>query len=339
MVVVQSNKTKMMTLAVAIIALQITLLVVYQPLFILFGNSINKTSELAVVKDLVPVAHPRDRLASSALADCLLSSGSYLDAEMCWSVTKDKIALDAVRQLRLLSKEDYDGKFETNLGYSPHRFMMPTFECDALKLQRIGGKYSGSIGDRHFDGPKWVCGEYLEMTDDEECIIFSVGSQGDFAFETDMKSFVKDKCKIFTFDCTGQWTNPSTTFNPWCISDRTFTDEAGRQFMTLNDMMTGVGVSKISVFKLDVEGHEYKVLNALAAQPHHLLPKQLLIEVHFSYILEGEHPLGDRPRKDQNFAGMALELYEQFDSLGYKIALREMNIYNDCCAEYVLIKM
>ena len=145
--------------------------------------------------------------------------------------------------------------------------------------------------------------------------------------------------QIYTFDCTGNWSDPTTTFNPWCISDRTFKDENGRQFMTLDDMMKGVGVSSISLFKIDVEGHEYKVLNALAKAPRHLLPKQMLIELHFqSNLLKGAFPNGDDPKEGQNVAGMALEVYGQFSMLGYKIALREMNIFSDCCAEYVLIR-
>ena len=41
-------------------------------------------------------------------------------------------------------------------------------------------------------------------------------------FEEDMKMYTGDRCKTFTFDCTGHWSNPTTTFNSWCITDRTY---------------------------------------------------------------------------------------------------------------------
>ena len=209
-----------------------------------------------------------------------------------------------------------------------------------------------------------MCGEYLEVTEGEQCVIFSVGSNGDFAFENEMKSFVKDSCKvdmsllfvffllitkhqkkkkIYTFDCTGNWSDPTTTFKPWCISDRTYVDNSTgtpREFKSLNDMMAGVNVTYIDLFKLDVEGHEYKVLDALANAPRHLLPVQFLIELHFGWDgFIGSYPDGTDPKKGQNFAGMALDVGRKFANMGYKLALREMNIFSNCCAEYVWIKV
>lgn len=160
---------------------------------------------------------------NSLLADCLASADSFLASEKCWSVAKEKFAFSALDKLRIVSKEELDVQFATLRDYAPHRLLVPTYSCDALKLQRIGGKYAPTIGDRHLDGPKWMCGEFLEISQQTgACTIFSVGSNGDFAFEEDMKMYTGDRCKTFTFDCTGHWSNPTTTFNSWCITDRTY---------------------------------------------------------------------------------------------------------------------
>jgi hypothetical protein len=98
-------------------------------------------------------------------------------------------------------------------------------------------------------------------------------------------------------------------------------------------MMAGVGVTKIDLFKIDVESFEFKVLEAMAKSPKYLLPKQMLIEVHFGYTRPETFP-----SKGQNYAGKAIEFYDLITSMGYKIAVRELNIFSDCCAEYVLIK-
>lgn len=98
--------------------------------------------------------------------------------------------------------------------------------------------------------------------------------------------------------------------------------------------MAGVGVTKIDLFKIDVESFEFKVLEAMAKAPRHLLPKQILIEVHFGFNGAPD----TFPKEGQNFAGKALEFHSLVTSMGYKIAIRELNIYSDCCAEYVLIR-
>jgi hypothetical protein len=56
------------------------------------------------------------------------------------------------------------------------------------------------VGRRHGDGGKFVCGNasYFQA---KPCLVYSVGSNGDFSFEIDVK--LRYGCEIHTFDPTG----------------------------------------------------------------------------------------------------------------------------------------
>ena len=52
-----------------------------------------------------------------------------------------------------------------------------------------------SVGKTEGDGGKWFCAEYFKQT--EECVIFSIGSNGDFSFEESMNKMTGGRCKVF----------------------------------------------------------------------------------------------------------------------------------------------
>lgn len=56
------------------------------------------------------------------------------------------------------------------------------------------------IGRRHGDGGKFVCG-HASYFQSRSCLVYSVGSNGDFSFENDVK--LTFGCEIHTFDPTG----------------------------------------------------------------------------------------------------------------------------------------
>ena len=187
------------------------------------------------------------------LAKCIASAPGFTQSESCYSEFKHDILMAFLDNMEKLS-EDESSKFQALDHYSPHQILIPTHECDFLKLQRMGDHaYGTKPGDQHPDGPKWMCPEYLDVNDGE-CVIFSVGSNGDFQFEESMRKFVGDRCKIYTFDCTGAWSNPATHFLPWCIADSNHEGDDGKIYKTFSEIMGLLGVKKVSVLKIDVEG-------------------------------------------------------------------------------------
>ncbi len=71
-------------------------------------------------------------------------------------------------------------------------------------------------------------------------------------------------------------------------------------------------------------------MKSLEEGPVSALPKQLLVELHFGHGWPGQNPTAPEPPTAQSF-------FQSIDKMGYQIALRERNMYNGCCAEYVLI--
>ena len=52
------------------------------------------------------------------------------------------------------------------------------------------------------------------------CVIYSMGSAGDFSFERSM--LASSKCDVFTFDCSfdGKSIDPRHTYKKWCLGKR-----------------------------------------------------------------------------------------------------------------------
>ncbi|KAJ3318724.1 hypothetical protein HDU76_000743 [Blyttiomyces sp. JEL0837] len=264
--------------------------------------------------------------------DCMAKESDYFKAQMCWSNFKRESMLDMLDRLDRMDFEQVK-RFQQSSEYEYFQLLIPTHECDTLKFSRFGtNAWAEKPGELHPDGPKWMCPEYFE-TGAEQCVVFSVGSRGDFAFETSIHDFVGDRCKIFTFDCTGSWTNPVTTFNSWCIGPKNEMI-AGRTYKTLDTMMADVGVNKIHLFKLDVDGFEWPILDMMEKAPRSALPKQILIELHLA-------PWPYSPdidvSKNETWIKHSVATYRQLDRLGYRIAWRELNFYGRVAAEFVLI--
>ncbi|KAJ3318723.1 hypothetical protein HDU76_000742 [Blyttiomyces sp. JEL0837] len=268
----------------------------------------------------------------SDLVSCMARESGFFKSQLCWSNFKRETVLDMLNRLENMDFEQVK-RFQQTSEYEIFQLLIPTHECDTLKFQRFGSNaYALKPGHLHPDGPKWMCPEYFE-TGAEQCVVFSVGSRGDFAFEQSIFDFAGDKCKIYTFDCTGSWTNPVTTFNSWCIGGKNEVVE-GRTFKTLDTMMSDVGVSKIHLFKIDVDGFEWPILDMMEKAPRSALPKQILIELH---LAPWPYSPGIDVAKNETWIKHSARTYRQLDNLGYRIAFRELNFYARDAAEFVLI--
>lgn len=142
----------------------------------------------------------------------------------------------------------------------------PNFHCTYARRIGIMG-----------DGGKWVC-DVHRMHSRDNCLIYSVGSNGEFSFEVHMKNLLP-QCEIHTFDqkiysCP----NKSCIFHNVIFGD-------GIQPNGSKDWMTIVKSLKhqnrvIDILKIDIEGGEYAFFPLLFNAKKNLYPRQILIELH-----------------------------------------------------------
>ncbi len=136
------------------------------------------------------------------------------------------------------------------------------------------------------DGGKYVCSAGALQPG---CVIYSLGSNGNFEFEQAM--LAATPCEIFTFDCTVEAARvpalpPRIHFHALCVGD---SEEASSQYRSLFSLMQQFGHSQVDVLKVDVEGWEFRLVEGVfravvqrsssgAAPP---LPMQILMEQHY----------------------------------------------------------
>jgi hypothetical protein len=153
--------------------------------------------------------------------------------------------------------------------------------------------------DIYKDGWKFTCGLTdlsSTMTEPDpkqtkECIVYSLGSAGNMAFEQDVLRR-RPNCKIYIFDKDNfgmdQWFSTSEIQNS-VIFTRAFISHANAANVdppqrTIQSIMEQYGHTYIDVLKMDIEGAEFDILTAP-------LPGmgQLQVEVHFSDIPPSSH--------------------------------------------------
>lgn len=164
--------------------------------------------------------------------------------------------------------------FGVAAGGAPHRLYSSLPE-----VQPLGGwrRYGAS------DGGKWISG----LSDlRAPCFVYSLGSDGDFSFEESVTS--ASPCEVHTFDCTltpGKvpLTLPSRVFfHALCLGDEETLDA---KFHSLGSIMVQLGHTNIDLLKIDIEGFEYRLVEALFRSflrqgDSMRLPQQLLLEQH-----------------------------------------------------------
>jgi hypothetical protein len=136
------------------------------------------------------------------------------------------------------------------------------------------------------DGGKWVCGLAALQ---QGCIIYSLGSDGNFAFENSMVE--SSPCEIHTFDCTitsakvpGNL-NPRIHFHPLCLGDDADNGAKAGSYRSLSSLMAELGHAQVQLLKMDIEGYEFRVIEALfkgfLAGKGSSLPLQIAFEQHY----------------------------------------------------------
>lgn len=142
----------------------------------------------------------------------------------------------------------------------------PTFHCSHAR--RVGSRG---------DGGKWICDPYrLKLRHD--CLIYSVGSSGDFSFEIEMKTLMPH-CEIHAFD-----KNPYLCPKNICTFYQvTFGDgiqpKNSKNWLTIVQELNHTNRS-IDILKIDIEGGEYSFFPLLLNSEKNAFPRQILVELH-----------------------------------------------------------
>lgn len=137
----------------------------------------------------------------------------------------------------------------------------PIFSCPHAK--RIAG-----IGD----GPKWVCDPHRlarqverrkETGDNQpECLIYSVGSNGNFEFEDGLVGYVGKICEIHIFDYSEDYNrkdNEERNMHFHQLGLQGSQQNRGEQFASFQEILTKLGHENrtIDILKIDCEGCEW----------------------------------------------------------------------------------
>jgi len=187
---------------------------------------------------------------------------------------------------------------------SPQQYFQENWEPD---FSCFNEKPLGNMGDGH----KWVCDPHrvealaaeakTTKGNDDDCLVYSVGSNGQFDFETDVQANMPS-CEIHVFDFadfSGKIPpNLNLSYHVWGLKPSYKTElrnsvhfkyanhalwEGGTKggiFKTIQETVTQLGHEgrKIDIFKIDCEGCEYYSYKDWLQVDL----RQILIEVHMT---------------------------------------------------------
>ena len=162
-------------------------------------------------------------------------------------------------------------------GYDRYDLYPPTVACPpGSPMKKYGGML---LANGLTDGYKFLCSlDHMPAP----CVVYSLGSRGDFSFETAILEATP--CHVHTFDCTidGNSMHARHVYHPWCIGPETTAAGAGGAarhggpspvFKTWSMVLRELNHTKVHVLKVDIEGYEYELLADWAERDH--LPAQV----------------------------------------------------------------
>lgn len=161
---------------------------------------------------------------------------------------------------------------------------------------------------------KWVCNpnRIFELSKQSHCVIFSIGSNNDFSFESSLHQELP-LCTIHTFDHTIVPVDvpPFVSFHSWGLGSR---NEGNVR--TLTSIMKNLATEHLEILKIDIERAEWDTLigNANGSRSGILegnnfpFARQILIELHPVDIFR------------------ARRLFELMSAKGYAITHKEANL-------------
>lgn len=177
------------------------------------------------------------------------------------------------------------------------------------------------------DGGKWVCDPH--RIDKNNCLVYSVGSHGDFSFEEAVLSGVSKSCEVHTFDRVTFFNRKQfkpladkagVIFHHTSLGKPTTQFPNGKRFKEIVSDLKHEGKT-IDIMKIDCEGCEWDQYQDWLDdwKEMNLTVRQVLIELHQS-------PLPQTP-----------DFFDKMLERGYVIFHREGNNINNLCYEYSFV--
>jgi hypothetical protein len=112
------------------------------------------------------------------------------------------------------------------------------------------------------DGGKWVCNPWALP---ENCVIYSLGVNGDISFETELDDIAKHRCKTYSFDAVAQDGRINAglmaerfSFIQLKISLNTY--EENKEY-SVGDVMKKFNHTFIDFFKIDIESMVFTLVS------------------------------------------------------------------------------
>lgn len=192
----------------------------------------------------------------------------------------------------------------------------PEFTC--LHESKFGG-----LGD----GGKWICDPH--RIDKDNCLVYSVGSHGDFSFESSVLREVSEKCEIHTFDRDKHFNKKhfdvlakeaGVEFHHVMIGEPTEKHPNGKRFREIFKDLKHEG-KIIDVMKIDCEGCEWQQYKEWIEdfREAKVVVRQVLLELHHS-------PLPN-----------VADFFHSMWDMGYVIFHKEANFLNPYCVEVAFV--
>jgi len=223
-----------------------------------------------------------------------------------WNIVYD-YSNGAIAHTDAIQKEDFHRKqFQLLMG--------PLLQCPKEHMVYFLGS--------QLDEEKRYCGKIQDFSKD--CIVVSVGCNGEFEFEEIMVA--KTDCSIEIFDCTGVWPIPEklvgrARLHNYCLGAKDIVKD-GKKFLSWPSLLAKAGVTTAPDYvKMDIERYEYEVLYSVV-ESRQLLPKSVALELHGPWDGFGFH--------------IAVFLDYMFRFGGYTILDTRDNPYSPCCVEVIL---
>jgi len=207
-------------------------------------------------------------------------------------------------------------RHEIHPKHWPWHYYESTYEC-TMGEDRIG--HAGWD-----DGGKWICG-MSNLLQRPNCVIYSMGSNGQHDFEDDL--LANTKCEIHTFDMD----DFSKVFNGTRVhfhKSKIGNGKGGTK--SISQWMKELGHDHLDVLKTDIEMAEYDAYEDLAKQDPQPWIGQILMEMHLNSIPWAKLSEGDKYK----WIDKQIRLLENIHNLGLVQYHREDNPFGVFCTEF-----
>jgi len=187
-----------------------------------------------------------------------------------WDLMKKKVA--ELRKLPDFPQSDYRNK-HPGFYYQYHN--EPDFTCP----------HEMRIGDRG-DGGKWICDPH-RIAARGTCLVYSVGSRGDFSFEVSVLKEISPDCEIHTFDLDDytevadkEFPQGQVKFHHWGLGVETNEHNPKYNIKSLKRTITELGHQgrTIDVFKIDCDNCEWETYQSWFESD--VILRQVQVEIH-----------------------------------------------------------